>query len=63
MFFHWENLDSAMYKGKLINAENLEPEKNAFVMLYADGNDTLPSTQKPLYVTKPTTRVSLILNI
>ncbi len=52
VFSTGENLDSAMYKGKLINAESLEPEKNAFVMLYADGNDTLPSTQKPLYITK-----------
>ncbi len=45
-------IDSNIIKGKVINAENLNPEKNIFVLLYKDSNDSLPLTTKPYYITK-----------
>lgn len=45
-------IDSNIINGKVINAENLEPEKNIFVLLYKISNDSLPLTTKPYYITK-----------
>lgn len=46
------NIDSNTIKGKVINAENLEVEKNIFVLLYKQSTDSLPLTTKPYYITK-----------
>lgn len=45
-------LDSNIIQGKVINAETLEAEKNVFVLLYKNSNDSLPRTEKPYYITK-----------
>lgn len=50
-------VDSLSLKGKVINAFNLQPQKDVFAVLYMDNNDTLPLDSLPLkvipyYITK-----------
>lgn len=45
-------LDSNVIKGKVVNAQTLEPEKNVFILLYKNSDDSLPRTTKPYYITK-----------
>lgn len=45
-------LDSGAIKGTVIDAYTLKPEKQVYVMLYPQDIDSLPSTQKPNYITK-----------
>jgi len=50
-------LDSLMLKGKVLDAFDHKPQKDIFVMLYADENDTLPLDSlpckvRPYYLTK-----------
>ncbi len=46
------NIDSARIEGKLIDALTNLPEKNAFIMLYNNLDDSLPITTKPLYINR-----------
>ena len=45
-------IDSGVIKGTVIDAFTLKPEKQAYVLLYRQDNDTLPMTQRPYYLTK-----------
>ncbi|MDD2345644.1 MAG: Ig-like domain-containing protein [Bacteroidales bacterium] len=45
-------IDSNSIKGKVINAKTLLPEKEVSVVLYKSDIDTLPTTEKPYYLTK-----------
>lgn len=45
-------IDSFEIRGKVTNAESLDPEKNCFVMLYDADVDSLPKCARPNYVTK-----------
>ena len=45
-------IDSGIIKGTVIDAFTLKPEKQVYVLLYRQDNDTLPMTQKPYYLTK-----------
>jgi hypothetical protein len=45
-------IDSLGVSGKVINASDLKDEKNIFVMLYADQDDSVPLKKKPLYITR-----------
>jgi hypothetical protein len=50
-------IDSLSYKGKIIDAFNLVPQKDVLVMLYMDDNDSipfdsLPCKVKPYYLTR-----------
>ena len=50
-------LDSLTMKGKVISAFNMQPQKDIFVMLYIDNNDTIPFDSLPFkvpphYITK-----------
>jgi uncharacterized protein (DUF2141 family) len=44
------HLDSLSIPGKVVNALSLQPEKDILVMVYQDGNDTIPLDSLPLLV-------------
>ncbi|OFY96628.1 MAG: hypothetical protein A3K10_11180, partial [Bacteroidetes bacterium RIFCSPLOWO2_12_FULL_31_6] len=48
-------IDSLSYTGKVLNAEDLTPKANVFVMLYSQLEDSIPIKQKPNYLTKTKT--------
>ncbi|MDZ7743639.1 MAG: Ig-like domain-containing protein [Bacteroidota bacterium] len=50
VFSTGNHIDSLMTRGNILNAFNLLPEKDIFVMLYMDNNDTLPFDSLPYYV-------------
>jgi len=45
-------IDSMTIKGKIVDAFTQKPEKDFFVMLYKNANDSLPYNEKPYYLTK-----------
>jgi uncharacterized protein (DUF2141 family) len=45
-------IDSMMLKGKILDAEWKKPEKDMFVMLYADTAKASPLTKRPDYIAK-----------
>jgi hypothetical protein len=59
VFATGDYLDSLTLRGKVINAFDLQPQKDVFVMLYMDNNDTIPFDSLPVkvppyYITKTT---------
>ncbi len=52
VFSTGSSIDSGRVTGKVIDAFTLKPEKQVYVMLYTENIDSLPSTQKPYYLTK-----------
>ena len=55
-------LDSLSIKGRLINAFNLQPVKDAFVMLYDSIYDSVPYKQRPYYLAKTNKNGEFALN-
>ena len=45
-------IDSFSYKGKIVNAQTLKPEKDIFVMLYKENIDSIPLKEIPYYIAK-----------
>ncbi len=45
-------IDSLKMSGKIVNAFDLKPAENIFVVLYKNTNDTMPIKQKPYYITR-----------
>ena len=43
-------LDSLSYSGTVVNAEDLTPQKEIFVLLYENATDSTPYLEKPKYV-------------
>jgi hypothetical protein len=52
VFSTGNELDSLSYSGVLLDAFDLSPQENRFVMLYKQLHDTIPLKQKPNYLTK-----------
>lgn len=52
VFSTGNELDSLSYAGLLLDAFDLSPQENKFVMLYNQLKDSIPLTQKPNYLTK-----------
>lgn len=52
IFSTGNKIDSGRINGKVMDAESVLPEKQVYVMLYTDNVDSLPSTQRPYYLTK-----------
>lgn len=52
VFSTGNSIDSGQIAGKVIDALTLKPEQLVYVMLYTENIDSLPSTQKPYYLTK-----------
>ncbi len=50
VFSTGDHIDSLMIRGNILNAFNLLPEEDIFVMLYMDNNDSLPFDSLPYYV-------------
>ena len=55
-------LDSLSIKGELIDAFNLQPVENAYVMLYDTIYDSVPYLQRPYYLAKTDKNGVFILN-
>lgn len=45
-------IDSLVVSGKIINAFKLQPEENAFIMLYDEQSDSMPIKTLPRYLTR-----------
>ncbi|MBI2280359.1 MAG: Ig-like domain-containing protein [Bacteroidetes bacterium] len=54
-------IDSLSYSGKVVNAEDLSPKANVFVMLYNHLDDSLPIKQKPNYLAKTKTDGTFVI--
>jgi len=52
VFSTGDYIDSLSYAGKVLNAEDLTPKANVFVMLYSQLEDSIPIKQKPNYLAK-----------
>ncbi|MCF8351302.1 MAG: Ig-like domain-containing protein, partial [Bacteroidales bacterium] len=50
VFSTGEQIDSLSIRGQILDAFNLQPYKDVFVMLYVDNNDTIPYDSLPYYV-------------
>ena len=54
-------IDSLTYSGKVVNAEDLVPKANVFVMLYNKNEMEIPIKEKPNYLTKTKTDGTFII--
>lgn len=52
VFSTGDYIDSLSYTGKVLNAEDLTPKTNVFIMLYSQLEDSIPIKQKPNYLAK-----------
>lgn len=52
VFSTGSTVDSLSIKGKVLNAFTGQPEKDIFVMLYLNQEDSVPLTQRPYYLSK-----------
>jgi len=52
VFATGDHLDSLFLEGYVLNALNLEPQENIWVMLYADTRDSVPYLRRPFYIAR-----------
>ena len=62
VFSTGDYLDSLLINGSVLNAFNLKPEENVFVMLYENLNDSAPITDTALYVSRTNKTGSFSIN-